>query len=85
MRFGSLTILPDIYYVMIDEMIDTNETLQGLTDQQYDAIQDAVAELALRVYINIDQMTPEITEAVDTLCEVFGIENDTVYDVEETV
>ena len=70
---------------MIDEMIDTNETLQGLTDQQYDAIQDAVAELALRVYINIDQMTPEITEAVDTLCEVFGIENDTVYDVEETV
>lgn len=85
MRFGSLTILPDIYYVMIDEMIDTNETLQGLTDQQYDAIQDAVAELALRVYINIDQMTPEITEVVDTLCEVFGIENDTVYDVEETV
>ena len=65
---------------MIDEMIDTNETLQGLTDQQYEAIQDVVAELALRVYINIDQMTPEITEAVDTLCEMFDIENDTVYE-----
>ena len=65
---------------MIDEMIDTNETLQGLTDQQYEAIQDAVAELALRVYINIDQMTPEITEAVDTLCEMFDVENDTVYE-----
>ena len=61
-------------------MIDTNETLQGLTDQQYEAIQDVVAELALRVYINIDQMTPEITEAVDTLCEMFDIENDTVYE-----
>ena len=64
---------------MIDEMIDTINN-PGLTDQQYEAIQDVVAELALRVYINIDQMTPEITEAVDTLCEMFDIENDTVYE-----
>ena len=58
-------------------MIDTINN-PGLTDQQYEAIQNVVCDLALQVYMNIDQMTPEIQ--VDTLCEMFDIENDTVYE-----
>ena len=60
-------------------MIDTINN-PGLTDQQYEAIQNTICDLAIQVYMNIDQMTPEVTEAVDTLCEMFDIENDTTYE-----
>ena len=64
---------------MIDEMIDTINN-PGLTDQQYEAIQNTICDLAIQIYMNIDQVAPEVTGVVDILCEMFDIENDTTYE-----